>query len=176
MTSVRKQLSSEKSIIERLHTAIKQNDAETLAELLRFAPDFDRNLALNFRTYEAARLCGYDVDITFDRSGWLKDKNLEDRCEVIRHEGNGYSIELYVLQHPNGKWVAGHDIQFALSGSSSMPNIFCDQYDSRTEALNIEIDALIVYAERDKSVKGHKEAAAVLRKQKAELCQLNLFA
>lgn len=176
MTSIRKQLSSEEEIIGRLHAAIREKDTETLAELLRFAPDYARNLALNYRTYEAARLCGYEPEIKFDRSGWLRDESLEDRCEVIRHEGNGYSIEVYVLQHPNGKWVTGHDVKFATAGSSSRPNIFCDQYDSRREALKREIDLLIAYAERSGEAKGHKEAAAVLRRQRAGLSQTELFA
>lgn len=176
MISVREQLSSEDQIIERLQTAIKENDAETLAYLLRFAPDFDRRLALNLRTYEAARLCGYDPEIKFDRCGWLKTEKLEEKCEVIRHEGKNYSIMIYILQHPNGNWVVGHNVNFPTCGSSSSPGIFNNQYSSRTEAVRSKIDDLIDYAERSGDTKVFKEAVNALRKQKADLCQLSLFA
>ena len=176
MISVREQLSSEDQIIERLQTAIKENDAETLAYLLRFAPDFDRCLALNLRTYEAARLCGYNPEIKIDSCGWLKTEKLEDKCEIIRHDGKNYSIAIYILQHPNGNWVAGHVVQFPTCGSSNTPSVFNNQYNSRIEAIRTKIDDLIDYAERSGNTRVFKEAVNVLRKQKADLCQLSLFA
>ena len=175
MISVRKTISSEDSIIERLQKAIRENDAEELATLLRFAPEFDRNLALNLRTYEAARMCGYDPEVKFDRSGWLRENVVKEKCEQIKHEGKNFSIVISVLQHPNGKWITGHEVIFPTSGSSAGTSIFCDQYDSRTEAMKAEIDSLIAYVETEKEERGHKEAAAVLRRQRASLCQLSLF-
>lgn len=175
MISIREQLSNEDQIHERLQTAIKENDVKELAYLLQFSPDFDGRLALNLRTYEAARLCGYDPEIKFDYCGWIETEDLEDKCEVIRHEGKGYSVEIYILQHPNGNWVTGHDIQFATCGSANTPNIFCDQYETKTEAVKKELDCLIDYAERQGNAKERKQVVAILKKQKASLCQLNLF-
>ena len=174
--SIREQISSEKDINERLQTAIKENDTEALADLLRFAPEFDRTLALNKRTYEAACLCGYQPEIKFDRCGWLINETLEEKCETISYEGKAFSVKILLLQHPNGKWVSGYDISFPISGATSIPCIFDDQYDSRMEALKSEMDSLIEYIGHDIEEKGKKEAVARLKKERLNLAQLDLFA
>ena len=95
--SIRQQISSEDAIKECLQSAIKENNAEALADLLRFAPDFCRTLALNKRTYEAACLCGYQPEIKFDRCGWLINETLEDKCETISYEGKAFSVKILLF-------------------------------------------------------------------------------
>lgn len=168
-------LSSEDTIVERLQKAVREKDADTLQELLPFAPEYDRHLAQNYRTYEAARLCGYEVEMRIDDYGWLKTENLEEKCERIRHEGKGFSIEILILQHPNGKWVTGHNISFPTAGSYTHAGIFSDQYDTRTEAVKAEIDYLISYAEDNSSERGQKGAMEALRKERLNLCCPRLF-
>lgn len=173
--SIREQISSEKAINERLQTAIKENDTEALADLLRFAPEFDRTLALNKRTYEAACLCGYQPEIKFDRCGWLINETLEEKCETISYEGKDFSVKILLLQHPNGKWVKGYDVSFPSYGTSSLPSVFDDQYDTRMEALKAEMDSLIEYIGHHQDDKNSRDAITRLKKERMNLSQLSLF-
>lgn len=173
--SIRQQISSEDAIKERLQSAIKENNAEALADLLRFAPDFCRTLALNKRTYEAACLCGYQPEITFDRNGWLKEKDLEKKCETITYDGKAFSVKILLLQHPNGKWVKGYDVSFPSYGTSSLPSVFDDQYDTRMEALKAGMDSLIEYIGHHQDDKNSRDAITRLKKERMNLSQLSLF-
>lgn len=169
--NVYKQISSEEQVYERLQTAIKEKNGTELAELLRFASGYERRLAINLRTCEAARLCGYDMP-PVNEYGWMEVDDLVKKSEVIQHEGKRYDVTIYVLQHPNGKWVTGYNVNLPTAGTSGNPSVFSDQYDSRAEAIKTRLDNLIEYTERN----GSQEAATALRKQRADLSQLSLFA
>lgn len=76
----------------------------------------------------------------------------------------------------SGRRADSHDVSFPISGATSIPCIFDDQYDSRMEALKSEMDSLIEYIGHDIEEKGKKEAVARLKKERLNLAQLDLFA
>lgn len=121
---------------KRLHKALNKGDTETIAYFAKFGIDVRKKIR-NARCYEQFILCGYKGEPHFDKYGWLDNENeirplIND--EPIFSKNHNWNLNVLTLQHPNGKWVAGVNYFFGITGTYNTPCIWSTWYNSPQEA------------------------------------------
>ena len=155
-------------------------------------PDIDSRIDQDRLSHPAAQgVAGPQISMQHGRKGGLFDPPVQ----MVQHgsglpQGMGikimlrqldlefqpaFSVKILLLQHPNGKWVKGYDVSFPSYGTSSLPSVFDDQYDTRMEALKAEMDSLIEYIGHHQDDKNSRDAITRLKKERMNLSQLSLF-
>jgi len=129
---------------KRLHKAINKGDAETIAYFARFGVDVRKQIR-NARCYEQFILCGYKGEPHFDQYGWLDNESALRQLitnEQIFSKNHNWNLNVLTLQHPNGKWVAGVNYFFGMTGTHSSPCIWSTWYNSPQEAKRAALNTL----------------------------------
>lgn len=122
---------------KRLHKALNKGDAETIAYFAKFGVDVRKQI-MNARCYEQYQLCGYKGEPHFNEYGWFDNDEKELtpllNDELIFSAKQSWHLNLLTLQHPNGKWVAGVNYFFGITGTYNTPCIWSTWYNSLQEA------------------------------------------
>lgn len=79
-----------------------------------------------------------------DECGWF-DLNIkiEDIKEETLYEKGLNCIKIGFSHLPNGNWIASHDVFFGRFGQASRPSIFSEEYPTKNEAIQNQINFII---------------------------------
>ena len=188
---------------DRYDKAMENNDIQDLGYFSKFSSEPDirkwerHKICRNARNFQYSLACGI-TEVVLDEHGWLECHipGLENQefiplgCIINRGCCNTKEEQaLGVMQLPNGKWIAEISWDFTNIGRSYLYlDIFDDQFDSRSKAINAAIKNFVDrWHNHNKDVK--KEDEAVVRakkliivdevtpvpKMKGEPIQLSLF-
>lgn len=170
---------SEEPLYERYDQAVENNDMEELNWFEQFrGTQGDRQMIANVKSYEQFLMCGYSGEPMLNEHGWLENEQaleLKAKSEHIIIFKDGFSyMEIMLLQHPNGMWIAAMDYILSNEGFSMSPSIWSKQYLTRRSAMNAILDRLIEQVERSAFPKNKKYLSAI-KQMRGAAGQLSLF-
>ena len=95
----------------------------------------------NAKRYAQWLSCGFSGDMEVNEYGWFEKGNHFEGTEKVTVFEKGYHYRAYVeyYQLPNGKWVAGSDLNCPLHGYGSSASIWSKQYNTKEEAVTAEL-------------------------------------
>lgn len=166
-------------MFERYDKAVEENDTETLKWFARFgSKGREAQMIENAQTYVQFLLCGYTGKPEMNDNGWLTNGNcalLKEKAETMQifRDGPDYA-NIYILQHPNDKWISELNYMLSTSGGGAYPSIWSIQHDTRRAALNKSLDNLIDHLQRCTSQRDLKFLPMV-RNMRGQTGQLSLF-
>ena len=108
-----------------------------------------RKLLFNQKAFKCYRDKGFKKPYHEDESGWF-DLNIKikDIKEETLYKKGLNCIKISFSHLPNGNWIASHDVFFGHSGQASRPSIFSEEYSTKNEAIQNQINLIIDFLRR----------------------------
>lgn len=111
-----------------------------------------RKIIFNQKAFKCYRDKGFKEPYHENEVGWF-DLNIKinDIKEETLYEKGLNCIKISFSHLPNGNWIASHDVFFGHSGRASRPSIFSEEYSTKNEAIQNQINLIIDFLHNQKA-------------------------
>ena len=96
------------------------------------------------RIYRQWLACGFKGEMRLDKYGWCTNGitfyESDGAKERVLFDKPRYRAVVKYMQFPNGKWIAGSSCTFPLHGWGHGLSIWCNQYETKAEAILSELN------------------------------------
>lgn len=101
----------------------------------------ERQKRENESLYKKWLACGFQGEMKINDCGWcINGVYFEPKNQYVLFEKFPFKSSIEYMQLPNGKWIAGSHGTFPIHGWGHGLSVWCEQYDTKEQAVNSQID------------------------------------